>query len=88
MERIIPIALVGMVILSGIGATAFSIKDQNIIISNLTNDEYDMVIIAPETFTTVVQPLIDHKNAVGIKTTIKTVEEIYDYILVEINQNK
>jgi hypothetical protein len=42
------------------------------------NDNYDMVIIAPEVFTAPLQPLLEHKNAVGIKTYLKTTEEIYN----------
>jgi len=41
-------------------------------------DEQDMVVIAPQTFLQKVQPLIDHKNAVGIRTILVTCEEIYD----------
>jgi len=41
-------------------------------------DEYDMVIIAPNKFSAKLQPLIDHKNDLGISTTLKTTEEIYD----------
>jgi len=41
------------------------------------SDEYDMVIIAPEKFSTALQPLIDHKNSYGIQTTLKTTESIY-----------
>ena len=42
------------------------------------NDEFDMVIIAPECFSSDLQPLIDHKNSVDVKTFLKTTEEIYD----------
>jgi hypothetical protein len=38
---------------------------------------YDMVIIAPSAFSDALQPLIDHKNAYGIETTLKTTEDIY-----------
>lgn len=38
---------------------------------------YDMVIIAPSTFSDALQPLIDHKNSYGIKTTLKTTKDIY-----------
>ena len=38
---------------------------------------YDMVIIAPATFSDALQPLIDHKNSYGIKTTLKTTKDIY-----------
>ena len=40
-------------------------------------DEYDMVIITPEKFEAQLEPLVEHKNAMGIDTTIKTVEDIY-----------
>ena len=39
---------------------------------------YDMVVIAPSVFSETLQPLIDHKNAMGVKTFLKTTEEIYD----------
>ena len=38
---------------------------------------YDMVIIAPSAFTSELQRLVAHKNKYEIKTTIKTLEEIY-----------
>jgi len=41
-------------------------------------DVYDMVIIAPEKFSTKLQPLIDHKNNVGVTTILKTTETIYE----------
>jgi len=36
-----------------------------------------MVIITPEIFEAQLEPLVEHKNAMGIDTTIKTVEDIY-----------
>jgi len=42
------------------------------------NDDFDMVIIAPSKFSKAVQPLIDHKNFIGVKTFLKTTEEIYN----------
>ena len=42
------------------------------------DDPYDMVIIAPEKFSTALQPLLDHKNDNGVKTFLKTAEDIYD----------
>ena len=41
-------------------------------------DEYDMVIIAPESFSNNIQPLIEHKNSIGIETFFKSCENIYD----------
>jgi len=40
-------------------------------------DEYDMVIVVPSQFSSNIQPLIDHKNNIGIKTFFKSTEEIY-----------
>ena len=41
-------------------------------------DEYDLVIIAPETFSDTLQHLVEHKNSYGIDTVMKTVEDIYN----------
>ena len=47
--------------------------------SNLS-DSYDLVIIAPKEFSRLLSPLVKHKNNVGVKTILKTTEEIYrDY---------
>ncbi|MBS3749082.1 MAG: hypothetical protein KGY65_08385 [Candidatus Thermoplasmatota archaeon] len=42
-----------------------------------TTDEYDMLIIAPSAFKANLQPLIEHKNDVGISTYLKTTDELY-----------
>ena len=42
------------------------------------NDDFDLVIISPGEFTSELQPLITHKNNMGVKTFLKTTEEIYD----------
>ena len=39
--------------------------------------EYNMVIIAPESFSTALQPLVEHKNNYGVTTLLKTTENIY-----------
>ena len=38
---------------------------------------YDLVIITPSEFSSALQPLVAHKNNLDIKTTLKTVEDIY-----------
>ena len=43
-----------------------------------TLDVYDMVIIAPKSFESKLQPLIDFKNTKGLKTTFKSVEDIFN----------
>ena len=40
--------------------------------------EYQMVIIAPSSFSSQLQPLIDHKDSVGLPTMLKTTEDIYN----------
>jgi hypothetical protein len=77
MEKIIPSMLIGILIISSIGAGAsFSVHDAE---GNqqAVSMEYSMVIIAPEQFSSAIQPLIDHKNSVGVTTFLKTTEEIY-----------
>ena len=39
--------------------------------------EYDLVIIAPSEFSDELQRLVEHKNSHGVKTFLKTTEEIY-----------
>jgi len=41
-------------------------------------ESYDMVIIAPEKFSSVLNTLIDHKNKYGMNTILKTTESIYN----------
>ena len=43
-----------------------------------TVDDNDLMIIAPEIFTDALQPLVTHKNTVGIQTSLKTTESIYN----------
>jgi len=41
------------------------------------NDPYDMVIITPQSYVSEIQPLIVHKNNIGISTYLMTTEDIY-----------
>ena len=75
MRKIIAFLIIGLLVLGGLGAGAFSIKKTNI--QSISFDEYDLVIIAPEEFVSDLQPLVDHKNNHEIHTTIKTTESIY-----------
>jgi len=40
-------------------------------------DEYDLLIISPELFVPSLQSFVDHKNSHGVRTYLKTLEEIY-----------
>ena len=75
MRTIITFSFIGILIVSAVGGSAYSIKKTNTLSTN--TDENDMVIIAPDKFSANIQPLITHKNNYGIRTFMKTVEEIY-----------
>lgn len=69
MKRILPLIVAGILVLSGLGASAIKKEKEN---------EYDMVIIAPKAFSSSVQKLIAHKNIHNINTILKTTDEIYE----------
>jgi hypothetical protein len=75
MRKIMTSLIIGILVLGGIGASAFSIKKTTTLSTSV--DEYDMVIIAPDTFSASIQPLITHKNSHDVKTILKTAEDIY-----------
>ena len=77
MRKVLPLLAVGILVLSGLGASALPESKFVTIKSSTYEDEYDMVIISPNKFVTAIQPLIDHKNSFGIRTILKTTEEIY-----------
>ena len=77
MKKILPLLAVGILVLSGLGASALSESELKKILPSTFADEHDMVIIAPKEFSENIQPLIDHKNSVGIQTFLKTTEDIY-----------
>jgi len=73
MKKLLSIFFIGLLILTGIGASGFS--QTKSVTSN--NDGYDMVIISSSEFSDQIQPLIDHKNSHDVETTFKAVEDIY-----------
>ena len=77
MKNIISIIIIGILFFNGIGTNVSSEYDT---IQKQTSkiEEYDMVIISPALFSEALQPLINHKNSVGIRTLLKMTEEIYD----------
>jgi len=75
MRKIITFLIIGILAISGIGVGAFSINKTNTL--SISSEVYDMVIIAPNKFSASIQPLINHKNSHGVKTFLKTTEEIY-----------
>ena len=77
MKKIFPISVLVLLILSGGITTAISISDITLQQKNYEFDEYKMIIIAPNEFSSEIQPLIDHKNSHGINTLIQTTQDIY-----------
>ncbi|RLF41975.1 MAG: peptidase C25 [Thermoplasmata archaeon] len=43
-------------------------------------DEYDLLIVAPNSFLDALQPLVDHKNSIDVKTKLVSTEDIYNGI--------
>ncbi len=43
-----------------------------------TADEFDLVIITPKSFASQLDKFVEHKNNFGVRTFVKTVEDIYD----------
>ena len=76
MKKIVLILIIGILVLNGLGAGALYVQKSSSK-QSVIFDKYDMVIITPNKFSGNIQPLIDHKNSVGIQTFLKTTEEIY-----------
>ncbi|MBN1860473.1 MAG: hypothetical protein JW840_03325 [Candidatus Thermoplasmatota archaeon] len=77
MEKIVGIVIFGLLLCTSIGACSNHTINSSTPQKNLLTTGYDMVIIAPALFQKNLQPLINHKNAVGIQSTLLTSEDIY-----------
>ncbi len=77
MKKILTIVIVLLIFL-GIKTGALPSLNLKITLRNISNDEYDMVIISPNMFSIELQPLIEHKNSRNLKTILMTTEEIYN----------
>ena len=60
------------------GGFDISVKYDAKTIPQKTLQTFDMVVIAPSDFESSLQPLIDEKNTKGVKTTFKSVEDIFN----------
>jgi hypothetical protein len=76
MKKLISMLLVGIFVLSGIAA-GMPFAQKSPLNQSIFFNQCDMVIIAREMFSDTLQPLIDHKNSVGVENFLKTTEEIY-----------
>lgn len=77
MRKLVPLLIMGMIVLSGLEAAYFSPIACSHTTTPASSDSYDMIIIAPHLFSQSLQPLIEHKNTVGIHTMLLTTEDIY-----------
>ena len=76
--KITPIIICSMFLFQIFSVGVIS-QSQNIKkIELISNEGFDLLIITPEKYVDLIQPLIDHKITIGIKTTLKTTNEIYN----------
>jgi len=78
MKKIFLITIIGLTLLTSIG-TSIGQNTANEDTHNIRcMTAYDMLCIAPKIFSKNLQPLINHKNAVGVHTILLTTEDIYN----------
>ena len=77
MNKIIIFLLIDIIIISTFSTNVLSL---NIKPSKemLNFDEFDMAIITTSDYINSIQPLINHKNSMGIRTLVNTTDEIYN----------
>jgi len=76
MKKLISIIVFGIFLLSSLRVGALQVIKEKPILQ--VNEEYDLVIIAPNIFSSVLQPLLDHKNSRNVRSVLKTTEDIYN----------
>ncbi len=84
-KKLLVILVVGFGFIFGPSITAqMSLSQDNILnkknvylADNISPSVYDLLIIAPQKFVNALQPLITHKNNVGIRTHLVTLDEVY-----------
>ena len=77
MKKYIAISLIGILIMSGLCAGSYNINHLNEIERVFMKTNYEMVIIAPNSFSNALQPLIQHKNDHDVSCFLQTTETIY-----------
>jgi len=75
MRKTLGIIVLGVLLLNSLGSVVISEHGLFTIIP--CSEQYNMVIISPIVFSDELQPLIDHKNTIGMMTFLKSTEEIY-----------
>lgn len=75
-KQIITLVLVGIFFCSsGVVSSLYTVKPVNQM-SIVTTDSYDLLIISPSEFTDELQPLVEHKNSVDMKTILIPLDTI------------
>ena len=46
--------------------------------TNNQNNTYDLLILTPSKFKKNLQPLVNHKNNIGVKTTMISLDDVYE----------
>jgi len=64
--------------ISSVNSINLEITFEEPIVNNEFLDQYDMIIICYDKYTSLLQPLVDHKNSYDIKTLLIPLEEIYN----------
>jgi hypothetical protein len=77
MKKIFIVAIIGLVLFTGVGAASYQSTPLSENQNQPLRTTYDMLCIAPKVFSNSLQPLITHKNAVGVQTILLTTEDIY-----------
>ena len=77
-RKIVQLLIIGVLIFNGFELVALSEGTVKNLSQPTCVDQYTMVIITPEKFSTAIQPLIDHKNDHGMLTKLVTLDEIYN----------
>ena len=62
---------IGILVFTGLEVGALPKSELTMTLQEASTDEYDMVIISPSMFSTVLQPLINHKNSHNVHTIFK-----------------
>jgi hypothetical protein len=64
--------------ISSVNSINLEITFEEPTVNNEFIDQYDMIIICDDKYTSLLQPLVDHKNSYDIKTLLIPIEEIYN----------
>lgn len=76
MKKLLIIIMIAVFFLSSVKISAFSVNNEKNMLK--FDEEYDLVIISPDVFSSDLQPLLNHKNSRNVRSILKTTEDIYN----------